>query len=247
MALFYTGYRPILRGQSDSNWVNTYTNLVGTYSNWSLMSTKHALDGAPQANHVIGTGYSPHDVFMSRRFRGLDTKNAMDGSGAGPRVYYGVGRDVFGQSSTYDRDHPTAGHGGRYHPWEFKGLAGAKATPSGYGHVAFRDVAYAYWVNWFFHGLPADEILNNPGHAPRNIGAAGAPATFGRFDIYGFKGVTPSKTVNNPGQAATSGIYNNAYGDRDHLLGHNRVNEWYGVTAANALGTGSGRHHRGNH
>ncbi len=94
MTLFYTGYRPILRGQSDSDWVNTYTGKLGFYSNWSLMSTEHLLEGAPEANHVPGTGYFPGDVFMSRRFLGLDTKNAMDGSGAGPRVYYGVGRST---------------------------------------------------------------------------------------------------------------------------------------------------------
>lgn len=232
MALFYTGYRPILRGQSDSDWVNSFTGKVGVYSNWSLMSKSHLLDGDPQANHVPGTGRHPHDLFLSRRFTGLDTKNPLDAPGLGPRVFYG----------------PLAGEGGRYHPWEFKGLTADRAMPSGYGHVAFRVTSYSFYVNWFFHGLPADQQLLNPGHGirPISVGAStnikdgtGPAATFGYFNPYLFKGVISAKEVNNPGQALPT--------DRDHLGGHNRVNEWWGITSSQALATGSGRFHHGNH
>lgn len=241
MALFYTGYRPILRGQSDSDWVNTFTGKVGVYSNWQLMSRHQALEGMPNINHVPGTGYSPHDLFLSRKFRGLDTQEPMDNPGLGPRVKYG----------------PLATDGGRYHPWEFKGIASARVFQASSGHVAFRNVPYAFFVNWFYHGVPADQAMLNPGHRFRGAApgasvdikdGAGLPAaSFGRFDPWRFHGVPSAVEVQNPGQPATSGIYNNAFLDRDHKLGHNRVNEWIGVTAANALGTGAGRHHRGNH
>jgi len=262
MAMFYTGYRPIFQGQSDSDWVNTYTGKVGVYSNWSLMSRKHLLDGAPKVNHVPGTGYSPHDVFLSRRFLGLDTKEPMDGAGLGPRFYEGSGRDTSygpGLDSSYGkRDDPVFfGYLGRFAPWQYKGLAVAKATPAGYGHVAFRNLYYAYFVNWFFHGLPADEVMKNPGHRIRPIAiglsqdisstSGSPPATFGYFDPWKFKGVVSAQECVNPGQVSTSGIYYNAYLDRDHLGGHNKVNEWIGVTSSKALGTGTGRVHHGNH
>lgn len=274
MTVFYTGYRFVLRGQKESNWVNTYTGKVGVYSNWSLMSNQHLLDGAPNTHHVPGTGRHPGDVFMSRRFLGLDTKSPMDGSGLGPRLYYGP-LPRYPEISISPDDELNFQDGARYRPWEYKGLVRVfdetdsmdpvddsihmdqRKIFSKWGHTAFRTLYYSHFVNWFFHGLDADQAMKNPGHAVRSpqIGLSqdinstqGKPAaTFGFFSPWTFKGIVSAKQVNNPGQAATSGIYPNAYLDRDHLLGHNRVNEWIGVPASNALGTGAGRHHRGNH
>lgn len=274
MTVFYTGYRYVQRGQSDSDWVNTYTGKVGVYSNWSLMTKKHLLDGAPNLNHTPGTGYSPGDVFMSRRFRGLDTQSPMSGAGLGPRLYYGP-LPRYPEVSISPDDELNFKDGGRYRPWEFKGIDPVFGETDSmdpvdnsihmdqqkifqkWGHVAFRDLYYSHFVNWFFHGLTTDQAIKNPGHAIRSIQVGSSQdinstqsvpaASFGFFSPWTFKGIASAKQVNNPGQPATSGIYPNAYLDRDHMLGHNRVNEWIGVTAANALGTGAGRHHRGNH
>ena len=77
MATFYVGPRPVLRGVNTNDMVNPYTSMTGeakgkgTYSYYPLYNTSHVLTGAPDNNHVPGTGYAPGDVFMSQIFRGV--------------------------------------------------------------------------------------------------------------------------------------------------------------------------------
>lgn len=206
MAVFYTGYRPILRGQNDSDWVNTYTGRRGTYSNWSLMSSAHVLDGAPNTNHTPGTGYSPHGLQLTRRFLGYDAETArVKNAGSGARLT-----------------------GMRYRPKEYKGLDGAEVFQSNFGHVV-RVTAYSQHSNWIYYGLAIDDPLLNPGHPVRNYGDPGVPATFGVFRPSEPHGVAAAQVfVSTYGQAVPATASTNPYG-------HNRVREWRGVTSAKAL------------
>ena len=57
MATYYVGPRPVIKGRDTVNMVNPYKGTAGTYSYYPLFATSHALDGAPDNNHVPGTGY----------------------------------------------------------------------------------------------------------------------------------------------------------------------------------------------
>ncbi len=208
MATFYVGPRPVLKGRSSTEMVNPYTTMTGkskgtgTYSFYPLYSTSHVLDGAPDNHHIPGTGRHPGNRFLSQLF-------------VGTTLYVHPLSGTFADgSATYD--------GARFRPLEFKGLIGAKAFPSGYGH-ADRVSDYSY-NNYIFDGVNSANVFANTGHAARTE-AAGAPATFGVFRPAEFKGVS-SATVfaSGYGQANVTGDY-----------GREKVQEWYGVPSSKAL------------
>lgn len=211
MATAYVGPRPILRGVNSSDMVNPYTTMTGktkgagTYSYYPLYNTSHLLTGAPDNNHVIGTGYSPGDVFMSQIFRGS--------------VFY-----IHPLSGTFP-DGTATYDGARFRPSEFKGLSGAAVFGTGFGH-AERENEYKL-RQYTFKGLASAKAMNDVGHAPRTD-AQGAPSTFGLFKPEEEHGVPSGKVFPSTfGQAIPAG-YNNEYGK-------NKVQEWRGVASSKAL------------
>lgn len=208
MATFYVGPRPVLRGVNTNDMVNPYTSMTGkakgkgTYSYYPLYNTSHVLTGAPDNAHVPGTGYAPGDVFMSQIFRGV--------------TFY-----IHPLSGTFRNGYGT----GRFSPDTFKGLSGAKAFPSDFGH-ADRSSDYSYNNN-IFDGVTSANVFLNTGHGPRTE-AQGAPSSFGVFrpdePHFVTSGAVFTATY---GQAIPAG-YDNAYGK-------NKVQEWRGLPSSKAL------------
>lgn len=210
MATFYVGPRPVLKGRSTADMVNPYTTMTGknkgtgTYSFYPLYSTSHVLDGAPDNHNVPGTGRHPGNRFLSQLF-------------VGTTLYVHPLSGTFADgSATYD--------GARYRPLEYKGLSGAKAFPSDFGHAAGRANDYSLYSNYIFDGVTSANIFANTGHGQRTE-AQGAPNSFGFFQPARHNGVT-STTVfaSGYGQANVTTEY-----------GREKVKEWYGVPSAQAL------------
>ena len=208
MATSYVGPRPILKGQNTNEMVNPYTTMTGkakgkgTYSYYPLYSTSHILDGAPDNHHVPGTGYFPGDVFMSQIFNG-STLYVHPLSGTFPNG-----------TATYD--------GARFRPMEFKGLVGAKAFPTSFGHVE-RENEYKL-RQYAFKGVASAVAFANTGHAARTD-AQGAPASYGYFRPEEEHGVASAKVF--------SAGYGQAYAASDY--GRQKVQEWKGIPSAKAL------------
>lgn len=167
MTTFYVGYRNVLKGRNDTDAVNPYKKKVAVYSNYSIYNPSHVLDGAPDKNHLPGDGYFPHDIFLSRRFRGLDTQEPMDNAGDGVRLSYG-----------------------RFRPLEYKGLSVSKALGNPGHAIRHNAFTYSFYTTNFYVGLDADRALNAPGHAIRYIGAPGTANSFGAFNPYIYKGTS---------------------------------------------------------
>ena len=208
MATSYVGPRPILKGQNTNQMVNPYTTMsgkakgTGTYSHYPLYSTSHILDGAPDNHHVPGTGYFPGDVFMSQIFNG-STLYIHPLAGTFPDG-----------TATYD--------GARFRPMEFKGLVGAKAFPTSFGHVE-RENEYKL-RQYTFKGVTSAEAFASTGHG-RRTEAQGAPASFGYFIPEEHKGV------------ASSVVFASEFGQSNEVgdYGRKKVQEWKGVASAKAL------------
>lgn len=209
MATFYVGPRPVLKGRTTAGMVNPYTSMTGkakgtgTYSFYPLYSTSHVLDGAPDNHNIPGTGNRPGNRFLSQVFNGTT-------------LYVHPLSGTFQDGAGYD--------GARFKPQEFKGLAGASAFPSGFGHASRADTSYSLYSNYIFDGVTSANIFANTGHAQRTE-AQGAPSSFGFFQPNEFKGV-PSTVVftSGYGQANTTGDY-----------GREKVKEFNGVASAKAL------------
>jgi hypothetical protein len=211
MATFYVGKRPVLKGLNTNEMVNPYTTMTGkvkgtgTYSHYPLYSTSHVLDGAPDNNHIPGTGYHPGNVFLSQLFNGT-TLYIHPLSGTFPDG-----------KATYD--------GARFRPMEFKGLVGAKAFPSSFGHEE-RENEYKV-RQYTFKGVTSSKVLVDVGHAPRTE-EEGAPSTFGLFRPDDLHGVASAKVFTEGyGQAIPVG-YDNEYGK-------NKIQEWRGTPSSKAL------------
>jgi hypothetical protein len=189
--------------------VNPYTSMTGkakgtgTYSFYPLYSTSHVLDGAPDNHFDPGTGQFPGNRFLSQVFNGTT-------------LYIHPLSGTFQDGAGYD--------GARFKPQEFKGLAGASAFPSTFGHAPDRVTSYSFYNNYIFDGVTSANIFSNTGHAQRTE-AEGAPSSFGFFQPNQFKGV-PSTVVftSGYGQANTTGDY-----------GREKVKEFNGVASAKAL------------
>jgi len=210
MATFYVGPRPVLKGRTTAGMVNPYTSMTGkakgtgTYSFYPLYSTSHVLDGAPDNHNIPGTGQRPGNRFLSQVFNGT-TLYVHPLSGTFPNG-----------SATYD--------GARFKPKEYKGLAGASAFPSGFGHASRTDTSYSLYSNYIFDGVTSASIFANTGHAQRTE-AGGAASSFGFFQPTEFHGVASVKVFPTAfGQANTTGDY-----------GRKKVQEFKGVPSAKAL------------
>jgi hypothetical protein len=192
MATFYVGPRPVLKGRNSNNMVNPYTSMTGkakssgTYSFYSLYSSDHVLDGAPDRNHVPGTGRHPGNLFLSQLLTGA--------------VSY---------------IHPLSGEflngrGERFSPKEFKGLNGAAVFQPDFGKPQAFFSEYNY-NNFIFDGVPSTEIMRDAGHAQRTE-EEGAPSSFGYFIPDLHQGVESTVVfAAGYGQALPVG-YDNPYG-----------------------------------
>lgn len=207
MAVFYTGPRPVTKGRNSSDSVHTWKGVSGTYSNWSLFNTSHVLDGAPNNDVRPGAGSFPHGLMLSRYFEGLDSLSAI-------------------------REMATPGHTDnlRFRPLENKAAGNALAFKSGYGHV---DRVTSYSLIDQYDDTYRITHLDAPGHTERSWGSAdsaptGTAATFGKFDIYVYKGVTDHGML-----ASTRGTTIPTDAQSDY--GRNKINEWRGVTSSKAL------------
>lgn len=183
MAMFYTGFRNVLKGR---NWNDAEhpTKGVGVYSNWALFNTSHVLDGAPREDHVPGSGRHPHDVRLTQMYHGEFPTYPLEDPGNGPRI-----------------------EGMRYRPLENKAAGNNLVFKSGYGHEP-RETAYSVYNNFTFDGVGV-HVLDDPGHEVRAEGEGGA-STFGAFDPWIYKGIT-DPALADPGHEVPEG-YDNAYG-----------------------------------
>lgn len=172
MTTFYVGKRPILKGRSDTP--NTYTGLLGRYSNWELMYRDHVLDGAPDFNHVPGikqtSGGGEGDIQLSGMFMGrLNFVYPLAGAtnkippasvnyyyGNWPLYqYHGVVSGYSGENAASGGQRPidlrvTFGHLG-YSPIL---PLDANGNPVGMG----RSAPYRVW-DYYYHGIPNTQVF----------------------------------------------------------------------------------------
>lgn len=186
MAL-YVGKRPILPQQDSTEFVHPLRG-VGTYSNYSLYTTTHLLDGAPLEDHEPGDGRHPGNITLSRWYRGLEPAGEpMDDPGNGIRL----------------ADH-------RYRPTIYKGSDGV--FPRTFGHHD-RVTSYSLVDRWSFKGVAGNDPLDTDslGHTLRGIDEDGTANTFGRFNPLNYEGRAVSPVVmKDPGQ--TKPGVDNLYG-----------------------------------
>lgn len=192
MATFYVGPRPVLKGRSSANMVNPYTTMTGrvrgtgVYSNYSLYSTDHVLDGAPDNHFAPGTGQFPGNRFLSQVFNGTNL------------YIHPLSGEFPNGKATYD--------GARFRPLEFKGLSGSAAFPAGFGQANEYFSEYSY-NNYIFDGVASAEVMTNVGHAQRTE-AEGAPSSFGYFIPTAFSGVSSTVVFTSGyGKANVTGDY----------------------------------------
>lgn len=174
MATVYRGYRNIIKGRNSNDAVHP-TKGVGEYSNWDLLNTSHALDGAPDRHYAPGTGDYPNDYALTYEWRGLHKISPLKDPGLGPELTWA--------------DH---------HPFEYKGLESTQALKNP-GHAYGRENDNANWTNFFFVGVPSAEPLatDDIGHAVR---AESVWNSFGSFGPNVHKGVG-DQVMADPGKA----------------------------------------------
>jgi hypothetical protein len=194
MATFYVGPRPVLKGRNSANMVNPYKGTAGTYSFYPLFSTDHVLDGAPDNNHVPGTGYHPGNVLLSQIFNGTTLYvHPLSGSfqdGIGERFAPFTNRSVAG-ATVFPSGY---GHADRetdyslYSNFIFDGVTSAEAMPSGYGH-AERTTDYSLYNNYIFDGVTSTQVFTS------GYGQANESSEYGRNKVQEFKGVPSAKAL----------------------------------------------------
>lgn len=249
MASFYSGYRPILKGRDANLEFNTYTGKLGTYSNWDLMDPSHAFDGAPDKNHIPGSGpYGEGDLFLSKTFDGTFTQ-------------------LYKSSLMHPHNLTQNDFYGRYITELFRGVYSSQVFKAGYGHVKSGGplAAYALFSNYTYYGLSEDQALQTStlGHIERypndfassqTLGLFSQPTgtarTFGAFEPYIYKGVINHKSDPlgplNTGHAYYApsvqadqmpADYGEIPAPRNFVehYGDEHVREWFGVPSAKAL------------
>ena len=205
MATFHRGTRPVLKGRTSTQNIHSWKNKAEVYSNWSLMNPSHVLDGAPDRHVEPGAGNYPGDYFMSYIMRGGQHIAPMKDPGLGARI-----------------------DGMRYGPMQYRGLTGAKAFPSNFGHAYDRASDYALYSNFIFDGLTSAQAIpsTTTGHAVRYTSTINS---FGSFGPYVHKG------------AASTSVFPSSYGQAEPATASSsayrsaKVNTWQGVASAKAL------------
>lgn len=166
MATYYVGPRPVLKGRSTADMVNPFKGTAGTYSFYPLFASG-LLTGAPDNNHVPGTGRHPGNVLLSQLFNGTslyDGTTPLAGT-------FADGTTTFG--------------GMRFRPNEYKGLSTSKALDGGH---AKRTTDYSLYSNYFFDGVASAEVFANIGHAPRTT-------SYSLYNNYIFDGVASAEVM----------------------------------------------------
>jgi hypothetical protein len=159
--------------------VNPFKGTAGTYSFYPLFAPG-LLTGAPDNNHVPGTGYHPGNVLLSQLFTG-STLYAGTTPLAGT---FADGTTTFG--------------GMRFRPSEYKGLTTTKALDGGH---AKRTTDYSLYSNYIFDGVTSAEAFANLGHAERTT-------AYSLYNNYIFDGVTSAEVMPaGYGQANTASEY----------------------------------------
>lgn len=206
MATFYQGTRPVLKGRDADESIHPYKG-VGVYSNWALFNTSHVLDGAPDTDHTPGTGYHPHGLQLTRRFRGLETHGTsveqLRSPGGGVRL----------------------GSHFRWHPNENKAAGNNLVFKAGFGHIV-RTVDYS--LNDYYDDTYRQRRLDDAGHAIRYTGDAGVVEGMGAYRPFVNQGVTAQPLSDTTQEYPEGSDYGTVYG-------RNRVGEWVGVPSGKAL------------
>jgi hypothetical protein len=195
MATFYVGPRPVLKGRSSSGMVNPYKGTAGKYSFYPLFADSRVLDGAPDNNHVPGTGSHPGNVLLSQIFNGTSLyvhplsgtfKNgaAYEGARFRPHTYRGA-LGVF--TSGYGHVDRSTNYS-LYSNYVFDGVTSANVFASGYGHVE-RETSYSLYGNDMFDGVPSAEIFKS------GYGQPNTTSEYGRNKVGEYKGVPSAKAL----------------------------------------------------
>lgn len=180
----YTGYRPILPQRNVNDMKHHTTGEVGTYSNWSLMSSTQPLEDMPL--HESGEGPYAHDSRLAQQFRGEFEYKPMELS------KYSHG----GQRAAYLR----------HAPWEFHGVPAADIFPRDFGHDGTREFTFSRYSNNTVDGVPSATVLEDVGHEPRDYDSA--IANHGPTTPYEHRGVG-EKILADPGNE-DAGTYGSA-------------------------------------
>lgn len=179
MATYYVGPRPVLKGRTTADMIGP-KGVVGTYSYYPLKGGSHVLDGAPDNDHVPGTGNHPGNVLLSQLFNGST-------------LYAGTTP----LAGTFPNGTTTFG-GMRFRPSEYKGLIAARALDG--GHVK-RTTDYSLYSNYIFDGVTSAEVFANLGHAERTT-------EYSTYNNYFFDGVASAEVMPaGYGQANTASEY----------------------------------------
>jgi GH24 family phage-related lysozyme (muramidase) len=175
--------------------VNPHKGTAGNYSFYPLFANSHVLDGAPDNNHVPGTGSHPGNVLLSQIFKGTSLyvhplsgtfKNgaAYEGARFRPHTYKGV-LGVF--TSGYGHVDRSANYS-LYSNYVFDGVTSANAFNAGYGHSK-RTVYYSFYNNDLFDGVPSATIFKS-GYGQLNV-----ESSYGRNKVGEYKGVPSAKAL----------------------------------------------------
>jgi hypothetical protein len=172
---------------------------------------------ADMVNVFKGTAgtYSFYPLFAKGLLDGAPDNHHVPGTGRHPgNVLLSQLAGTFADGAGYE--------GARYKPFEFKGLVGAAAFPSDFGH-ADRVSDYSY-NNYIFDGVTSSNIFAGTGHGPRTE-AQGAPSSFGVF------------RPNEPQGVASATVFTSGYGqaNTESDYGRNKVLEYRGLDSAKAL------------
>lgn len=173
--------------------------------------------------------YSNWSIFNpSHVLDGAPNTNVAPGSGLYPHALQ-MSRRFRGLDTKAPMDNSAAGPrvpGYRFRPLENKAVGGARVFQPTFGHIP-RITDYSEWDayndTFRFRELPTATL----GHVRRTIGAPGTANSFGTYGIYTYHGAS-IKPINNPGVAIPTTSSSSQFG-------HNRVNQWFGVTSAKAL------------
>jgi hypothetical protein len=170
-----------------------------------LYNTSHVLDGAPNEDHVPGTGYHPGDYYLSSVMLGnfVDFKTPLTDPGDGAELeWYTLSSILLGRRGQ-DGQHAFGG--------------------ADFGHEV-RDSDYSH--GYLIRAALYPQFLQDAGHELRDLDAEGTANTYGRHNPHINKGVTPV-FGDELGHAIPDG-YDNEYG-------HNKPNEWKGLPSSRAL------------